>query len=67
MCSPLARIDDGDLARDLMHPRSKVPKTYSIKVRGNPDDQALARMHEKGTDCARAAVEMVNLLRAVEE
>ena len=31
------------------------------------DDQALARMHEKGTDCARAAVEMVNLLRAVEE
>ncbi len=30
------------------------------------DDQALARMHEKGTDCARAAVEMVHLLRAVE-
>lgn len=29
------------------------------------DDQALARMHEKGTDCARAAVEMVHLLRAV--
>lgn len=31
------------------------------------DDQALARMQQKGTDCARAAVEMVNLLRAVEE
>lgn len=29
------------------------------------DDQALARMHEKGTDCAQAAVEMANLLRAV--
>jgi 6,7-dimethyl-8-ribityllumazine synthase len=29
------------------------------------DDQALARMHEKGTDCARTAVEMANLLRAL--
>lgn len=27
------------------------------------DDQALARMNEKGTDCARAAVEMANLLK----
>jgi 6,7-dimethyl-8-ribityllumazine synthase len=31
------------------------------------DDQALARMQEKGIDCARAAVEMANLLRALEE
>jgi len=31
------------------------------------DDQALARMQEKGADCARAAVEMANLLRALEE
>ncbi|WP_227815436.1 6,7-dimethyl-8-ribityllumazine synthase [Nitrogeniibacter aestuarii] len=31
------------------------------------DDQALARMHEKGTDCARTAVEMVHLLRAVND
>jgi 6,7-dimethyl-8-ribityllumazine synthase len=29
------------------------------------DDQALARAGQKGSDCARAAVEMVNLLRAV--
>ncbi len=29
------------------------------------DDQAIARMHEKGSDCARTAVEMVHLLRAV--
>ena len=29
------------------------------------DDQALARMHAKGIDCAQAAVEMANLLRAV--
>ena len=31
------------------------------------DDQALARMQEKGSDCARAAVEMANLLRAIGE
>ncbi len=29
------------------------------------DDQALARMLEKGTDCAQAAVEMANLLKAL--
>jgi 6,7-dimethyl-8-ribityllumazine synthase len=29
------------------------------------DDQALARMHQKGIDCAQAAVEMGNLLRAI--
>jgi 6,7-dimethyl-8-ribityllumazine synthase len=31
------------------------------------DDQALARSQEKGADCARAVVEMVNLLRAIGE
>jgi 6,7-dimethyl-8-ribityllumazine synthase len=29
------------------------------------EDQALARMQEKGSDCARAAVEMANLLKAM--
>lgn len=31
------------------------------------DDQAIARMTEKGRDCARAAVEMANLLAALKE
>ncbi len=31
------------------------------------DDQALARMREKGSDCARTVVEMANLLRAMQE
>ena len=31
------------------------------------DDQALARTQQKGSDCAQAAVEMVNLLRAIGE
>jgi 6,7-dimethyl-8-ribityllumazine synthase len=31
------------------------------------DDQALSRTQTKGADCARAAVEMANLLRAIAE
>jgi len=31
------------------------------------DDQAQARMHQKGTDVARVAVEMANLLRALDD
>ena len=29
------------------------------------DDQALARMAEKGADCALAAIEMANLLKRI--
>jgi pseudouridine synthase len=36
--------DDGELARDLMHPRSHVPKTYAVKVRGIPGPAALSRL-----------------------
>ena len=31
------------------------------------DDQALVRMHQKGSDCAQVAVEMANLLHAIRE
>lgn len=31
------------------------------------DDQALARMTQKGEDCARAAIEMANLMRQLDE
>lgn len=31
------------------------------------DDQAEARMHEKGAHCARVAVEMANLMQAIDE
>jgi pseudouridine synthase len=40
----LLLTDDGELARDLMHPRSHVPKTYLAKVRGEPSPDALARL-----------------------
>jgi 6,7-dimethyl-8-ribityllumazine synthase len=31
------------------------------------EDQALARMSQKGTECALAAIEMANLLRELDE
>ncbi len=43
-----------------------VPIANGILTTDN-DDQAAARMHEKGADCARAAVEMANLLKAIDE
>jgi 23S rRNA pseudouridine2605 synthase/16S rRNA pseudouridine516 synthase len=40
----LLLTDDGELARDLMHPGSGVLKTYAVKVRGEPGERALARL-----------------------
>ncbi len=36
--------NDGDLAHDLMHPGTGVEKTYTVKVRGQPDENALQRL-----------------------
>lgn len=36
--------NDGELAARLTHPRYHVPRTYRVKVSGNPDDRALARL-----------------------
>ncbi|MDH3627883.1 MAG: rRNA pseudouridine synthase [Acidobacteriota bacterium] len=56
--------DDGELARDLMHPRSSVPKVYRIKVRGVPQQQDLDRI-QKGMilDGRRTLPAAVRLLR----
>ena len=43
-----------------------VPIANGILTTDN-DEQAGARMHEKGTDCARVAVEMANLMLAIDE
>jgi pseudouridine synthase len=43
----LLLTDDGDLANDLLRPRSGIPKTYRVKVRGTPSRSSLARL-EKG-------------------
>ena len=43
-----------------------VPIANGILTTEN-DDQALARMMEKGADCAMAAIEMANLLKKLDE
>lgn len=43
-----------------------IPVANGILTTEN-DDQALARMQNKGADCARTAIEMANLQRALKE
>jgi len=38
--------NDGALARDLMHPGTGVPKTYAVKVRGQPEPASLRRLEQ---------------------
>jgi 23S rRNA pseudouridine2605 synthase len=40
----LLLTNDGELAARVMHPRHHVPRVYRVKVRGTPDDAALARL-----------------------
>jgi pseudouridine synthase len=42
----LLLTNDGELAHRLQHPRYKVPKTYQVKVRGRPSEEALARLQQ---------------------
>lgn len=42
----LLLTNDGDLAHDLMKAASHVPKTYLVKVAGNPSGENLARLRE---------------------
>ncbi len=36
--------NDGELAQRLSHPSFAVPRTYLVKVKGNPDERTLARI-----------------------
>ncbi|MBW2700606.1 MAG: rRNA pseudouridine synthase [Deltaproteobacteria bacterium] len=42
----LLLTNDGDLARDLMHPSSQVPRTYHVRVQGEPQPKLLLRLIE---------------------
>jgi 6,7-dimethyl-8-ribityllumazine synthase len=44
---------------------TRVPVANAVIVTDD-DDQAIARMHAKGADAARAAIEMANLLRQLD-
>lgn len=52
---PIGRLDfnseglllftnDGELAENMSHPRFQVPRTYRVKVHGNPDEKVLNRL-----------------------
>ena len=38
--------NDGDLAQLVLHPRYHVPKTYAVKVRGQPEERDLLRIRK---------------------
>jgi 23S rRNA pseudouridine2605 synthase len=42
----LLLTDDGDLARDLLHPTRGVTRTYLVKVHGTPSAEAIERLQE---------------------
>jgi pseudouridine synthase len=42
----LLMTNDGELAHRLQHPRYKVPKTYLVKVRGHPPEEALNQLQQ---------------------
>ncbi|MBN2358262.1 MAG: rRNA pseudouridine synthase [Deltaproteobacteria bacterium] len=59
--------NDGELVHRLTHPSAGVPKTYRVKVRGEPDDAALERLR-RGVHLATghtrpAAVERIGRAR----
>ena len=61
----LLLTDDGELARDLMHPRKEVTKVYAVKVRGRPAVQALERLRRGvSIDGRRTRPAEVSLTRA---
>jgi 6,7-dimethyl-8-ribityllumazine synthase len=61
-------VVSNDCCRGIMDVQLEtgVPIANGVLTTEN-DDQALARMHEKGSDCARVAVEMARLLAALKE
>ena len=40
----LLLTNDGELAEALLHPRSRIARTYRVKVDGHPDEHAIARL-----------------------
>ncbi|UCD34024.1 MAG: rRNA pseudouridine synthase [Nitrospiraceae bacterium] len=64
----LLLTNDGDLAQAVLHPRSKVPKTYRIKIDGVLEDSDIAKLErgirlEEGVT-APAKVRTVKVLKA---
>jgi pseudouridine synthase len=64
----LILTNDGPLARRLMHPSSKAPKVYRVKVEGLPDEADLDRLRDGrlllgGRPAAPAGAELLKTAR----
>lgn len=60
--------NDGELANAILHPKNKIPKTYRVKVDGQPDETDILKL-EKGIKLedgitAPAKVKIVKRLKA---
>ncbi len=42
----LLMTNDGELTNKLIHPRARISKTYLVKVKGKPDQEAIRRLAE---------------------
>jgi 23S rRNA pseudouridine2605 synthase len=42
----LLLTNDGDLANAILHPKSKIPKTYSVKIEGVLDDKHILKLRK---------------------
>jgi 23S rRNA pseudouridine2605 synthase len=42
----LLLTNDGELANQVMHPRTHLPKTYRVKVKGHPGEKVLDRLRK---------------------
>lgn len=68
----LLLTNDGTLANALMKAASKVPKTYVVKVAGQPDEQEIEKLRrgvsiaEKGGRRVRTAPAKIRLIREAE-
>ncbi len=61
--------NDGALARELMHPSRRVPKTYAAKVKGKLTDEEIAKIEKGGMvlETGRTAPCRVRRLREAEQ
>ncbi len=63
----LLLTDDGELAARLMHPRGGLARVYRIKVKGVPNEKAVARLERgvsyRGGKSGRATARLVSRLK----
>lgn len=57
--------NDGDLAYKLTHPKNEIPKTYLVKVEGEPTESELAKLR-KGIEIDKGLITRKALIKKIE-